>query len=443
MRVAPAILRLSLPNLVGFFASLAMATIDGIVAGEIGDGALAAIALVLPLQMLLMQTSNGAFGGSAAGMVARALGAGDHGAARSATGHAVTFALFIAAALALIGLIGASALTEAMGGRGGVLGQAAGYARIILVGALLLWITGALGGVLRGAGRMWLPASGFITMAIVHVLLCRPLAQGVGGFAGLGVEGIAVSYLIAQTVGLLPLVYGVYRLRLLTGPADLRLQRGRAAALTKLALPAIIATMLTNVAVMMAVRTASLYGQEALVGFGLAARLEYVLVPFAFSIGMALIALAGQARGAGDDGLARRLALAGVLGSGALLGLLGIVAALMPQLWLGLFDMSEQAYATAVRYLRIVAPFYAFFGIAVTGFFAAQAFGRITPVMIGAALRLVTLAIGGYWAHTFFPDDITPFCWVVAAAFTLIGVNNLVAIRAMSRPRPAAGAPAG
>ena len=440
MRIAPAILRLSLPNLVSFVTGLAMAAIDAIVAGEIGTDTLAAISLVLPLQMLLMQTSNGAFGGSAAGMVARALGGGNRAAARAATGQAVTFALLIAAALALLGLTGAFALAGALGGRGVVLEQAGGYIRIMLAGTVMIWLTGAFGGALRGAGRMWLAAGGFALAMVVHLLLCRPLARGFAGFEGFGAEGIALSYLFAQTAGLLPLIYAAHRLQLFAGLADLRLQRERAMTLVRLALPAIVSTMLSNVAVMVAVHTANRYGQDALIGFGLGARLEYVLAPFAFSIGMALIALAGQARGAGNDLLARRLALSGVLGSGALLGVLGSIAALFPGLWLGLFEIPEQTYATAAHYLHIAGPFYAFFGMAVTGFFAAQAFGRTWPVMLGAAGRLAVLLIGGTWAATQFPADITVFFWVVAAAFAVVALNNLLAIHAMSAPRASASA---
>ncbi len=432
-----AIARLTLPNLVAFAAQLAMSLVDGILAARLGSVSLAAVALVLPLQMLLGQTSNGAYGAAVAGMVARATGAGDTLRARSIAWHALFTAIAIGLAFCLVGVFFAPAVLSGMGGRDGILAEAVRYALPIFIGCVAVWVSGALGGIARGQGRMWLPALSLITAAVLHVLLAPVLA------ARWGVAGIATSWVVSYAVSLVPLGLAIVRTRVLTGLKAFRWQGEVVRMILRIGVPSIVSVLISNLCVAMSIRYAAGYGPDVLIGFGIGARLEYVLVPVAFSIGVSLVALAGQARGAGDHVGARRFALAGVLASGGLLGVMGTTVAIFPSLWLRWFDAEPAANAIAASYLTHVGPFYLFFGFGLTAFFASQAFGRIVPAMIGALTRAVLILVGG-WLALRSSTDPTTFFYAVAVAFAGYGLVNLYAIHTVSRLAPAAspGAPA-
>lgn len=429
------IARLAAPNVIGFVAQLVMSVIDGVVAAQLGSSALAAVALVLPFQMLLTQAANGAFGAATAGMIARALGAADRERAHSEALHALATAAAISGVLTVFGFTCVPTLLQRLGGSGAMLEQAVNYAELLFAGCLIIWLNAALGGMARGAGRMWLPAVTMLFAAFIHLLLSRPLALGIGNFQGLGIRGIAISWILSSAVSLVPLAYGLYRVKLIGWARHFAWRLDRMSGLMSVALPAIGSTALSNICVMVATKVASRYGEQSLIGFGLGARLEYVLVPFAFSIGMALIALSGQARGAGQHCKARQLALSGVIGSGVLVGVIGSAVAIYPELWLQFFKISDGAHATAVHYLHILGPFYMFFGIGLTSFFAAQAFGRMLPAVAGAFLRLVVIWAGGIISLKLYPDNIEAFFWSVAIAFTLYGLANLMAIMSLSAVR--------
>ena len=50
------------------------------------------------------------------------------------------------------------------------------------------------------------------------------------------------------------------------------------------------------------------FGTEALAGYGIGARLEFLLVPIVFAVGVASVPMVGMAIGAGDVARARQVA---------------------------------------------------------------------------------------------------------------------------------------
>ena len=87
-----------------------------------------------------------------------------------------------------------------------------------------------------------------------------------------------------------------------------------------------------------------------------------MLVPIAFGIGGALTAAVGANFGAQQYARARRIAWSGAGASMLLVGSIGLIVALAPDLWLSRFTADLQAYAFGESYLSIAAPFYGLFG---------------------------------------------------------------------------------
>src|SRR5678816_3348851 len=91
----------------------------------------------------------------------------------------------------------------------------------------------------------------------------------------------------------------------------------------------------------------------------------------------------------------RRIAWAGTLAAVSVCLVIGAAAALLPALWVGLFSSDARVHDAGSLYLRIVAPFYPFFGAGMALYFAAQGAGRVgLPILAGTA-RLVAVAAGG------------------------------------------------
>src|SRR5207344_1517686 len=75
------------------------------------------------------------------------------------------------------------------------------------------------------------------------------------------------------------------------------------------------------------------FGTETLAGYGIGSRLEFLLTPIAFAFGVASVPMVGMAIGAGLVTRARRVAWTAAAVCGLSVGLVGLVVALKPALW--------------------------------------------------------------------------------------------------------------
>src|SRR5690606_10093249 len=131
--------------------------------------------------------------------------------------------------------------------------------------------------------------------------------------------------------------------------------------------------------------------------YSIGQRLEFLLIPISFGIGVASVPMVGMAVGARKIERARSVAWTAGIASAFNLGVIGLVVALFPDLWAGLFTSDEAVLEYARQYLRIAGLAFPFFGIGLTLYFASQGAGKmIGPVLAGTA-RLVLVVGGCYW----------------------------------------------
>ncbi|HWP11370.1 MAG TPA: MATE family efflux transporter, partial [Ramlibacter sp.] len=151
-----------------------------------------------------------------------------------------------------------------------------------------------------------------------------------------------------------------------------------------------------------------------LAGYGIGARLEFMAIPIAFGVGVATLPMVGMAVGNGDVPRARRVAWVGGALSAAMVGVIGVLVTLWPELWSRMFtDKTEVLYYCA-QYLRYAGPAYAFFGLGLTLYFASQGAGKVLGPVLAGTLRLVIVLVGGWLLTTTNAPE-----W---AYFALVGV---------------------
>jgi Na+-driven multidrug efflux pump len=168
-------------------------------------------------------------------------------------------------------------------------------------------------------------------------------------------------------------------------------------------------------------------GPGAVAGFGTGTRLEYLLPPLAFGVGAPLVALVGANIGAGQTARALQIALIGSALSFALTEAVGIVAAIWAQGWLQLFGHDAMMLTTGGQYLRIVGPFFGFFGLGIALYFASQGAGRLGWPLIAASLRMI-VAFGGGWLALRLCGSLEWLFAVYSLALLLYGLVIAIAI---------------
>ncbi len=429
--IGSTILRLAAPNIIAMFVLLITAMAETWYVGQIGIEALAGLALVFPMFMLMNMLAAGAIGGAVAGAVAQALGAGNRDLAESLTLHAVVIALGGGFVFWLIFRIGGGRIFGLLGGDGAVLEQALLYADILFAGGVGIWLANILASVIRACGQMRFSALAMVTASAVQIALGGILVFGLGPFPKLGLAGVALGAVGGFAVS--SVVQGVYllqgrpgiRLRL-TG---IKLSAAHFTDLLRVGLLASLSPVISVATILVITALVARLGKEALAGYGIGARLEFLLIPIVFGVGAAMITMIGVHFGAGEVDRGHRIAWTGALGAAAITGAIGAVLALFPGLWANLFTDVEAVRQACASYLRITGPFYAFFGLGLCLFFASQGARRLFwPVAI-TFIRLAVVAAGGVFIVFFLTPSIEAFSTLIAVGMTFYGLAIAVAIR--------------
>lgn len=157
-----------------------------------------------------------------------------------------------------------------------------------------------------------------------------------------------------------------------------------------------ITTLIANLTAVSMIGLTGRFGVAPFAGYGIGARLEYMIAPVAFGIGSGLTTLVGVAAGAGAWQRAVRVAWTGGLIAFAAIGLIGWLVALFPEAWSRLFTSDDQVAAASMSYIRHVAPFYCLFGLGISLNFANQGAGRMTAPLIASLARMIAATIAGW-----------------------------------------------
>jgi putative MATE family efflux protein len=429
--VAPALLRLAAPNVLVMMLQAAVSTLDAVYVGWLGSPALAGVSLVFPLVMLMQTMSAGGMGGGVASAVARALGAGRRADAHALVIHAILIALAMAAGFTTVLVLGGPALYRAMGGRGPALEAAIAYSNVLFAGAAAYWLFNTLGSVVRGTGNMVLPAAVMIANAFLYIVLSPALILGWGPCPRLGIAGAATASIASFGLGALALLIfllsgrGLVTLRF----RGVRLRRALFWDILRVGAPGALNTVLTNLTFVLLTGLVGPFGAAALAGYGMGARLEYLMIPLVFGLGSALVTMVGTNVGAGQVARAERIAWVGAGLAAAVTGSVGLLAAIFPGAWLGLFSTDPDVLAAGARYLTIVGPCYGFFGVGLALYFASQGAGRLAwPLMAGFS-RLSIAALGG-WLALHLGAGLSGLFIAIALALVVFGTTVVAALRA-------------
>lgn len=422
--------RLSLPNVTAMVVTVLVGIAETWYVGRLGTTPLAAMALVFPFAMLTRMMSEGAMGGGVSSAVSRALGASDVKRAGDLAYHSLVIGSVAGIIYSILFVVFGSAIYRILGGQGAVLDEASRYSVVLFSGALLVWLSSTLAAIIRGTGNMRVPSIAVIVTAVLQIVVGGALSLGVGPISSMGMVGVAVGNIVATGAGVVFFLWF-----LMGGQARLRLQlhgvpirREMFIDILKVGAVALVAPIQTVLTVLIFTGLIAHLGVLPLAGYSIGQRLEFLVIPVAFGIGVASVPMVGMAMGAGDVARARRVAwTAGAL-SAINLGVIGLVVAIAPDIWATLFSSDEAVLAHARLYLKTVGPAFPLFGMGLTLYFASQGSGKVLGPVLAGTLRLVLVAVVGMWlADTDYGAG--GYFGLVAAGMTAYGLASMGAVK--------------
>lgn len=428
--ILPTLAAMTLPNLVALGSAALITIAETAYVGQLGVSALGGVALVFPVIMLMQMLSAGAMGGAISGAVSRALGAGDTIRAEALARAATLIGGIAGLAAATLLWLGGPALYRLLGGSGEALQAALDYSNIAAFGIVAIWLSNCLASVLRGAGDMRTPAAIQLAAGAIQIGIGGALGLGLFGMPRLGIGGVALGQFVAFWIATALLLH-----RLSGDRSRIALRRGGGwpgrgtfSAILQVGLPAALSPLQSVTTVLIMTAMIARFGPEALAGYGIGVRLEFLLIPIAFSVGVACLPMVGTAIGA--DNLARARAVAWTAGAlaAAALALVGLVFGFVPALWVDLFADDPAVVAATTAYLRIAAVGYPFFGLGLCLYFAAQGAGRVGGPILAQSLRLAIVVAGGF-ALIAADAPMWSFFALSTAAMVAMGIATALAVR--------------
>lgn len=293
---------MSLTASVGLMAVFLVDFIDMIFISMLGKAELAA-AVGYAGAILFFTTSFGIGMAIAAGaLVARALGAGDAETACQRTTNALLYGVIFGAVFAALVWMNLPTLAALMGASGETLDLAVAYLQIIIPSLPLLMIGMIGGAILRAHGDARRAMMATVWGGLVNAVLDPILIFGLDlELTGAALASVAARITIAVTA-LLPLIrhYGGLKLPTAEGlMADLR-------PVLTIAVPAILTQLATPIGQAYVTRSMAEFGEEAVAGMAIVARMTPVAFGVIFALSGAVGPIIGQNYGAERPDRVRR-----------------------------------------------------------------------------------------------------------------------------------------
>ena len=388
------------PVLLGIMTMMGQALIDAWFLGRVGDRALAAHAFSFPILMIVTSVAIG-LGAGTSSVVARAIGSGDYRRARRLATDSLLLSFMITAAVSVVGVVTIGPLFRLLGAPDDMIPLIRGF-MIILYSGVPFVVVGMVGmASMRATGDTRLPSKIMILGSILNVALDPVLIFGLGPIPALGLNGAALAALFARGMIFVAALYLLrYRLDMVSfnkpEPGELRnswrdiLHVGIPAAGTNAIVPigaAVITAMIAR------------YGPDAVAGFGVASRIEsMMLVPY-YAMSAIIGPFVGQNLSAGKDQRivqALRLCAGFCIVSGLVIA---ATLALLSNVLPALFSDNPAVVSVARSFLWIAPLGYGAYGVVMVMNASFNGMGHPMPgvaVSVGRMLVLyVPLAIVG------------------------------------------------
>ena len=385
---------MTLPMLLGITTMMAQSFIDAWFLGQVGDRALAAYSFGFPILMIVTSVAIG-LGAGTSSVVARAIGAEDHRRAKRLVTDSLILSFLITAAVSLIGVATIEPLFRVLGAPEDMIPMIRTF-MIILYGGVPFIVVGMVGmSSMRATGDTRLPSKLMISGAVLNVALDPIFIFGFGPIPAMGLNGAAMAALLARGaifVGALYLLLHKLHMVSFRKPKLPELRKSWADIL-HVGLPAAGTNAIVPVGLAVITAMIARFGPEAVAGFGVASRIESLVLVIYYALSAVIGPFVGQNLAAGKEDriqLSLRLCAVFCITSGLVVA---IVLALLSGFLPTLFSSSEDVIGVTRLFLWIAPISYGAYGIVMVVNAAFNGLGNPMPGVVISVTRILVLYV--------------------------------------------------
>ena len=439
--VGPQLVKMTVPILFGISMMMAQSIIDAWFLGKVGDDALAAFSFGFPILMVITSVAIG-LGAGTSSVVARAIGANDHRRARRLSTDSLLLSFLTTAGLAAIGILTINPLFKLLGAPPDMIPMIRGFMTILYCGVPFL-VVGMVGtSSMRATGDTVLPGKLMMAGALLNVILDPIFIFGIGPVPAMGLNGAATAALLARGSMFLGTVYFlVWRLDLVSFNKPKRAELRKSwADILHVGLPAAGTNAIIPIAMTFITAMIARYGPEAVAGFGVASRIESLVLVIFYALSSVIGPFVGQNLSAGKERRIQeslRLCTLFCLGSGLIIALLlALAAGFVPTLF-----SQNPAVTDVTRLFLWIAPIsYGAYGVVMVMNAAFNGLGKPMPAVYISVTRMLVLylplaivgrqwfgiaGIFGAYAIANILSSLLSYFWARRTAHNILAVANM------------------
>ena len=291
--------RIAIPASVGFFFNTMYNFVDTYFGGQISTDALAALSLSFPVFFIILSAGSGIGQGTTA-LISNALGEGNQEKAGVYLTQALVFALVCGLVITVAGFLLAPHLFGLLGAKGNYLEISLQYMNWIVAGTVFFILQMTLNSVLNAKGETKVFRNALIGGFVLNCLLDPWFLYGGAGLPAMGIAGIAIATVVVQIVGCIYIFAHVRKLELWRSvkAASFRPNKSVQREIISQALPASLNMLTVALGVFVITWFVSRFSKEGVAAYGIATRIEQMILLPTIGLNFAVLTLVGQNNGA-------------------------------------------------------------------------------------------------------------------------------------------------
>ncbi|MAG20091.1 hypothetical protein CL618_01520 [archaeon] len=381
------IVKAAWPIVLAMFFQTSFGLVDLFFVSRISDVAIAAISMAFPVMFFLIALSSGVSIGTTS-FISRLWGKKNYKKAGKVASNSLISGSVVGILLSIFGYFLSNRIFSFMGAEGELLIAVVGYAKIIFLGLIFMFILWVLNGIFRGMGEM-ITSMKIMSYSAVLNLLLDPLFIFV---LDLGLEGAAIASVLSRLIGVLIGFYYISKeehIKLKFKEWNYKINKE----IFRVGLPASLANVSNSIGFFVLTMFVARFGVEAVAGFGVGARIDsFVFLPL-IGIGGAVMSIVGQNVGVKNlERVKETVKVGNRISLGVVLLLMLLILPFSRKI-IGLFSLSVDVVNIGMLYLVLALIGDLFFLMIVNYSSAFEGAGLPLPAFVMGFLRSIVLLI--------------------------------------------------
>ena len=291
--------QIAIPASIGLFFTTMYNVVDTYFAGLISTSAQAGMARSFPLFILMVALGSGISSGTTA-LISNALGRKDSAGARRYFAQAVVFACTAGLVMSILGWLTAPALFGILNAKDGDLDVTLAFMNMIYLGGVFFFLQMTLNSVLNAQGKTRIYGNVLIGSFMANCMLNPVFIYGWFGLPKMGVGGIGLATSVIQLLESGVLLYFISRSELCRGltAGQFKPEWACVKEIAGQAVPSALNMATMALGVYVITWYVSSFSNETIAGYGVATRVEQIVLLPTIGLNFAVLAITGQNNGA-------------------------------------------------------------------------------------------------------------------------------------------------